>query len=384
MSGSSGVAVSTISTIVFFAVVVTVFLLAPGSAVVRHDFFNLADMRQAFVGDPKEGIFSVGKAFLLNIEIFMISEVLILFFGLLIAVVRIQRSPVLYPLRLVATAYCDVFRGIPVLLVILLVGFGFPALNLKVISTQSLAVYGIITLTATYSAYVSEVFRAGIYAVNPSQEAAARSLGLSCPGPAPRRAAPGDPPRDPAAAERLHQPAEGHGARLGHRRHRGRAGGGDLLRRAFNFSTYVVAACLFLLITIPLTRFTDHYRPRPREAPRRWRNDGGGVSLGGGGGTPGVADPAAAVRLEGLRKWFGANEVLEGIDLAVDEPRGRLPDRRLRLGQVDAAALRQPPGADRRGRDRAVGEDITAEGDRADLSGATSGSSSSRTTSSRT
>ena len=179
LSGGSGVVVSTVSTVVFLGIVLAVFLLAPGSEAVRHTFFNVSDMRQAFVGDPSEGIFSVGKAFLLNIEIFLIAEVLVLFFGLLIAVVRIQHNPVLYPLRIVAIAYCDVMRGVPALLVILMVGFGFPALNLKVLSTQSLAVYGIISLTLTYSAYVSEVFRAGLFAVNQSQDAAARSLGLS-------------------------------------------------------------------------------------------------------------------------------------------------------------------------------------------------------------
>jgi len=265
LAGNRGVVVSTISTVVFLGVVSAIFLLAPGAAEVRHYFFNVHDMKQAFIGDPKAGIFSVGKAFALNIEMFLIAEVLILFFGLLIAIIRIQRTAILFPIRMVAIVYCDVMRGVPVILVMLLVGFGFPALNLKIISTQSLAVYGIITLTATYSAYVSEVFRAGLYAVSQSQEAAARSLGLSRTQSlryvlVPQAIRVVIPPllndfislqKDTALVSVI--------------------GAIEAVRAAeiyadtyFNYSSYVVAAILFLILTIPMTRFTDHVIDRDR------------------------------------------------------------------------------------------------------------------------
>lgn len=265
LQGGRGVVVSTVSTIVFLGAVAAVFFLAPGAAAVRHDFFDWHVMWVSFIGDPKEGIFSVGKAFLLNIEMFLIAEVLILFFGMLIAIIRIQQTAVLFPVRMVAIAYCDVMRGIPVLLVILIVGFGFPALNLKVVSTQSLAVYGIITLTATYSAYVSEVFRAGLNAVAQSQEAAARSLGLTRWQSlrhvlVPQAVRIVIPPllndfislqKDTALVSVI--------------------GAIEAVRAAeiasdvyFNYSSYIVAAVLFLLITVPLTRFTDHLIQRDR------------------------------------------------------------------------------------------------------------------------
>ena len=151
--------------------------LAPGSAAVRHTFFNPQDMWHSFIGDPKAGYYSVGAALWLNIRMFLAAEVLILILALVIAVVRQSASPVMFPLRIVSTIYVDVFRGVPLILVIFAIGFGVPALNLAFISTQSAAVYGVVALVLSYSAYVSEVYRAGLNSVHQSQVAAARSLG---------------------------------------------------------------------------------------------------------------------------------------------------------------------------------------------------------------
>ena len=215
--------------VVVLAALVAIFLLAPGSAQVRHTFFNPADMWQSFVGDPKAGYYSVGEALWLNIRMFVAAEVLILIVALVVALIRQSTGPVLLPLRVVATVYVDFFRGVPLILIIFAIGFGVPALQLAVISDQSAAVYGVAALVLSYSAYVSEVYRAGINSVHRSQVAAARSLGLSqCASmryvilPQAMRE------HHPAAAERLHQPAEGHRAGRRARRDRGEQGRGDL------------------------------------------------------------------------------------------------------------------------------------------------------------
>ena len=114
----------------------------------------------------------------MNIKIFLIAEVFILVIGLSIAILRSLPGPVFFPVRLLMIVYTDFFRGVPTILVIYLFGFGVPALAISGVP-RSEFVWGIVALTLVYSAYVSEVYRAGIESVHPSQEAAARSLGLS-------------------------------------------------------------------------------------------------------------------------------------------------------------------------------------------------------------
>ena len=177
--GRRATVISTASTIAVLAALVAVFWLAPGSAQVRHTFFDPHDMWQSFIGNPKKGYYSVGAAIWLNIRMFLVAEVLILIVALAIALVRQSTSPVLFPLRVLGVVYVDLFRGVPLLLVIFAVGFGVPALNLPFISHQPLPVYGVTALVLSYSAYVSEVYRAGLNSVHRSQVAAARSLGLS-------------------------------------------------------------------------------------------------------------------------------------------------------------------------------------------------------------
>ena len=260
-----GVALSTASTVVFLGVFVALFLLAPGSAQVRHTFFNPADMWHALVGDPRNGYYSVGTALWLNIRMFLAAEVLILIVALFVAVLRQSAGPVLLPLRLVATVYVDVFRGVPLILVIYAVGFGVPALQLRGISTQGDAVYGVLALVLSYSAYVSEVYRAGLNSVHQSQVAAARSLGLS-PWPAlryvvlPQAVRNVIPPllndfislqKDTALVSVLGAIEANRAAQI-------------YSDTTFNYSSYTVAAILFLLLTIPLARFTDHLIARDR------------------------------------------------------------------------------------------------------------------------
>jgi len=253
------VVLSTASTVVVLAVLLAVFLLAPGSAQVRHTFLNPADMWKAFVGDPKAGYYSVGEALWLNIRMFVVAEVLILIVGLVVAVIRQSTGPVLLPLRVVTTIYVDVARGVPLILIIFALGYGLPALQLTVISDQSAAVYGVAALVLSYSAYVSEVYRAGISGVHRSQVAAARSLGLSQSSSMryvilPQAIRNIIPPllndfislqKDTALVGLLGSIEANKAAEL-------------FSDTVFNYSSYVVAAILFLILTIPLARFTDH------------------------------------------------------------------------------------------------------------------------------
>ena len=263
--GRRSVALSTASTVVVLAALVALLAAAPGSRVVRHTFFNPTDMWRAFVGDPKAGYYSVGEALWLNIRMFVIAEILILIVALVVAVIRQSTGPVLLPLRIVSTVYVDVARGVPLILLIFAIGFGAPALSLRFVSSQSAAVYGVTALVISYSAYVSEVYRAGIGSVHRSQVAAARSLGLSQWTSMrhvilPQAVRNIIPPllndfislqKDTALVGVLGSIEANKAAEL-------------FADTTFNYSSYAVAAVLFLLLTIPLARFTDHLIARDR------------------------------------------------------------------------------------------------------------------------
>jgi polar amino acid transport system permease protein len=272
MLGGRAVLVSSVSTVLFFAVIAVVVVLAPGSEIVAERFFDLFHLRQSLFGTESEP--SVAGAFLLNVYIFTISEVLILVLALVIAVVRGIPGPVFFPLRMVAIAYTDLFRGIPLILVLYIIGFGVPGLGLAGISYLSDVTYGIIALVLVYSAYVAEVYRAGIESVHESQNAAARSLGLSrwqslrfvvLPQ-AVRRVL---PPllndfiglqKDTALVSVLGSIEAARAAQI-------------YGASQFNYASYVVAALLFVLITIPLARFTDRLIARDKR-----RRQAGGVA----------------------------------------------------------------------------------------------------------
>jgi polar amino acid transport system permease protein len=158
------------STVVVFGAIALVVVNSPGWEDVKASFF---DGKIFWSSLP-----DIVAAFLINVQLFLISEVLILVFGLVLAVLRNLTGPVFFPLRLMATVYADVFRALPGVLVIYILGFGIPALGIAGVPSDPF-VYAVLSLTLIYSAYVSEVYRAGIDSVHPSQEAAARSLGLT-------------------------------------------------------------------------------------------------------------------------------------------------------------------------------------------------------------
>src|SRR5262249_35299681 len=118
------------------------------------------------------------RGFWLDVKMFVVVEIVVLIVGLVIALCRTARAPALFPLKLIATVFTDVFRGIPTILVVYLVGFGIPALQLTGLPTDPVVLGGI-ALSLSYSAYVAEVYRAGIDSVHGSQRAAALALGLT-------------------------------------------------------------------------------------------------------------------------------------------------------------------------------------------------------------
>jgi polar amino acid transport system permease protein len=162
--------IALLSTLVFAVVAYLLVTRAPGWPRVQTTFFSWSAAVDAL---PK-----VLKGLWLNLQVLVVAAALVLVFGLLIAVLRTLRGPALAPLRIVATAYVDLFRGMPLIIVLYLVGFGVPALRLQGVPTSAF-VLGTAAIVLVYSAYVAEVFRAGIESVHPSQRAAARSLGLT-------------------------------------------------------------------------------------------------------------------------------------------------------------------------------------------------------------
>lgn len=163
-------AVAAASTIVFAAACWLALVNSPGWPRMRQSFFNWEVARASF---PR-----VIEGFTLNLRVLVAAEILILAIGLAVALLRTLRGPVFFPVRALAIGYVDLFRGIPLIILLYLVGFGVPGLRLSGVP-NSAAVLGTIAIVLTYSAYVAEVFRAGIESVHSSQRAAARSLGLT-------------------------------------------------------------------------------------------------------------------------------------------------------------------------------------------------------------
>jgi len=223
---------------------------------VRQSFFNAERFKDSF---PR-----LLHAFVLDIKIFAWSVPFIVVLALLVAITRNSRSPALFPLRAFAIAYTDIMRGVPVLLWIYLIGFGVPGLGMDR-PWNSPLLWGSVALVLTYAAYVAEVFRAGIDGVHESQRAAARSLGLSNMQSLrfvvlPQAIRKVIPPlmndlvslQKDVALVSLIGPVE-------------------ILRQAgidkskfANFTPYLAAAAIFLLLTIPLTRTTDWLLERER------------------------------------------------------------------------------------------------------------------------
>ena len=251
-----GLFVAVASTVVVFGVLGYLLVTSPGWPRVQQAFFD-GDRFWAALPDLVRALWK-------NIQLFLLAEAAILVFALVLAVMRSLPGPVFFPLRLIAVTYIDLFRAVPSILVITFLGLGIPGLRLPGVPTDSFF-WGVIALVIVWSAYVAEVYRAGIEAIHPSQEAAARSLGLSrsqglryvvLPQ-AVRRVI---PPllndfiglqKDTALVSTI-------GVIEVFRRTQIEVSGG------FNFTPYLACALIFLVMTIPLARVVDWLAARDR------------------------------------------------------------------------------------------------------------------------
>jgi polar amino acid transport system permease protein len=256
--GAKGVLIALVSTFLFFAVIVAVVTRSPYWPEVKESFFNGEEFRNSLP--------DIVKAFRRNIVWSLIAEPVILVWALLLAIMRSLRGPVFFPLRVLATIYVDFFRGVPTLLVVYLLGFGVPALAIPGVPVSGVF-WGMLGLVLGYSAYVAEVYRAGIESVHPSQTAAARALGLS-------RWQTLRSVVVPQAVRRVVPPLMNDFIALQKDTAlisvvAGTMPEGFLMSQifqqgAFNFTPILGAALCFLLVTIPLTRFTDWLLERQR------------------------------------------------------------------------------------------------------------------------
>jgi polar amino acid transport system permease protein len=165
-----GAAVAALSTVVVIGGLIAIVVTSPGWENVQETFFSWPDFKRAFP--------DVLAGFWLDVKMFCVIEVIVLAFGLVVALVRTSRAAALFPLRLLGAVYTDVFRGVPTILLVFLVGFGVPALELSGLPTDPVILGGA-ALALSYSAYVAEVYRAGIDSVHPSQRSAALAIGLT-------------------------------------------------------------------------------------------------------------------------------------------------------------------------------------------------------------
>ena len=250
---SIGVAI--LSSLVFAALLWVSVFNTPGWAAVQKFFFSPDIALRAL---PK-----VWDGFLVNLQVLAFSVVTVAVFALLIAVARTLRQPVFFPLRALAAGYTDLFRGLPFIIVLYLIGFGVPTvMNTRIPPV----VLGVIAVTLTYSAYVAEVIRAGIEAVHPSQQLAARALGLGYVQTLRRVVL-------PQALRKMTPPLMNDFISM--QKDVGLisilaatdaiAAARSVASLTYNFTPYVVAGILFILLAIPTIRVTDWYTARLRE-----------------------------------------------------------------------------------------------------------------------
>ena len=249
-----GFLVAALSTVGVVGLLVVLIPMAPGWTRVRQSFFDTEILVKTFP--------SLLEAFLLDVAIFLWSAPLIAALGLAIALSRDTRAASLFPLRLFAILFTDIFRGVPVVLVVFLIGFGIPGLGLTR-PWNSPYIWGTVALVLTYSAYVAEIFRSGIESVHESQRAAARSLGLKSWDVTRYVVLPQAIRRVIPANMNMFIALQKDVALLSF------IGPVEILRQAgvhksllANFTPYVGAAIIFLCVTIPATRLADHLMAR--------------------------------------------------------------------------------------------------------------------------
>jgi len=254
--GAKGAVIAAVSTVVVFGLVARWVAASPNWPLVQAQFFDGASFVESWP--------LVLAGFWRDVFMFVVAQLAILAFALLVAVLRSLRGPAFLPLRLLAIVYIDLFRGVPLILALLLFGFGIPALNLPGVPNSQLF-WGVTTLVLSYSAYTAEVYRSGIDSVPESQRSSARSLGLTqwqslryaiLPQ-AIRNVVPAllnglvSLQKDVALVSVLGVREAVRAAEI-------------YTSRTFNYTSYIVATVLFLLISIPAARFADWYTARDR------------------------------------------------------------------------------------------------------------------------
>jgi polar amino acid transport system permease protein len=256
--GRRGVFIAVLSTVVVIGGLIAIVINSPNWLTFKESFFSVQEFKESFP--------DIAHHFVHNIEIFLVLEPLILAFALLLAIMRSLKGPVFFPLRVLAIIYIDFFRGIPTLLLVYLFGFGIPALQIPGVPISGIF-WGSVALSLSYSAYVAEVYRAGIESVHSSQTAAARSLGLTrwqtlrfvVVPQAVRRVVPPlmndfiSLQKDTALLSIV-------AGQFGEAFQQGQIWKAS----HFNFTPILGVALCFLVITVPMTRFTDHMLERQR------------------------------------------------------------------------------------------------------------------------
>jgi len=250
------VLVATAATVLVVVVLGVGLVTSPGWPTVQATFFSLEDARASFP--------TILDGFWLNVRLFLLAQPLILVLALALALARQARAAWLTPVRVLAVLYTDFFRGVPTILLVLMFAFGMPALGLQGVP-NSLFFWALVALVVSYSAYVAEVFRAGIESVHPSQLASADALGLSraqamrfvVVPQAVRRVVPPllndfiSLTKDTALVSSVALFDALFSAR-------------DYASYSFNFTPYVVVSLFFVVLTVPLARLTDHLQRRAR------------------------------------------------------------------------------------------------------------------------
>ena len=253
---AQGAAISGLSTVVVLGGLAALILTSKGWPNVRDTFFDWDAFKDSFP--------DVLRGFWLDVKIFVVVEIVVLVLGLVVALVRASRAPTFFPFRILAASYTDIFRGLPVILVVYLIGFGVPALELSGVPSDPVVLGGF-ALALCYGAYVAEVYRAGIESIHPSQTSAALSLGLT----------PGQSTRFvvlPQAIRRVIPPLLNDFIAL----QKDVAlvsilGPLEAFRVAqisaastFNYTPLLAAAVLYLAVTVPMARLVDRATARDR------------------------------------------------------------------------------------------------------------------------
>jgi len=248
--------ISAISTLIIAALIVVILASSPGWKTTQQTFFNWEYAKSSFP--------AVLSGMWLNIRMLLVAATGVAIFATLLAAARTLGGPVFFPIRFLAAAYTDIFRGVPFIVVLYIIGFGIPALNPS--RRIDVTLLGTIALVITYTSYVSEVLRAGLESIHPSQRYAARSLGLTH----------GQTMRHiivPQAVRKV-TPALMNDF-ISMQKDVGLIsvlGATDAIRAAqvqqattYNFTSYVVAGLLFIVLSFPFIRLSDWYTARLRK-----------------------------------------------------------------------------------------------------------------------